>query len=179
MSSPKPTHNMPVSKWLFDDVEDADLILRSSASLDSHVPDACPTEFKVHKRILAIASPIFRDMFSLPIPSTGKDLSVVYLPESAQVIDIFLRFIYPIKDPDVSDLSVLAIALAPAIKYEVIAMIAPLRKLLVSQGFLTEHPLRVYAIATRHGLEEEAKIAATHSLSTDILRSHYVMITYT
>ena len=44
-----------------------------------------------------------------------------------------------------------------------------LHKILVSPHLLDKSPLRVYAIACRHDLEEEAKIAVRYTLDTNLL----------
>ncbi|KAF7292231.1 BTB domain-containing protein [Mycena indigotica] len=70
-----------------------DVVLRSS--------DAPPTDFYVHKAVLALASPVFADMFSLaqPGPAVTTDgneaLPVVDVFERAAVLDKALRFFYP------------------------------------------------------------------------------------
>ncbi|KAF7292069.1 BTB domain-containing protein [Mycena indigotica] len=71
-----------------------DVVLRSSDA-------PAPTDFYVHKAVLALASPVFADMFSLaqPGPAVATDgnetLPVVYMSERAAILDKALRFIYP------------------------------------------------------------------------------------
>src|SRR6267378_857801 len=50
------------------DSPDADLILRASnpQTQAGRVPEPLPSDFRVHRSILAIASPVFRDIISLP-----------------------------------------------------------------------------------------------------------------
>lgn len=76
------------------------VILRSSDAV----------EFKVYENILALASPVFKDMFSLPqAPQTSSDASsesgqadglpVVDLSEKSATLDMLLRIIYPVVPP--------------------------------------------------------------------------------
>ncbi|KAJ7073180.1 hypothetical protein C8F01DRAFT_1106369, partial [Mycena amicta] len=80
-------------------VPKADIILRSC--------DEPPVDFYVHRAVLALSSPLFADLFSLPQPipkddsrdaSRGKDeqeLPVVQVSERAEILDKALRFFYP------------------------------------------------------------------------------------
>ena len=146
----------------FDASDDADLTLRT--------PDG--TTFQVYSRFLAVASPVFHDMCKLPQPDADKNTSipVVDVSERSEVMDALLRFIYPIKDPPVKTLSMLSDVLAAADKYNMISAIQTLGRLLIFPPiFVDKEPVRVYAIACRYGLEEAAKVAASRSLTTDIL----------
>jgi hypothetical protein len=73
---------------LFDD-PDADIIIRSRDGV----------RFRTHKLLLSLASPIFRDMFSLPQPDHDKDagegLPVVDLTESSATFRLFMSLCYP------------------------------------------------------------------------------------
>ncbi|KAJ7073171.1 hypothetical protein C8F01DRAFT_929951, partial [Mycena amicta] len=69
--------------------------------------DEPQVEFYVHRVVLALSSPFFADLFSLPQPipqddsrdaSSGKDeqeLPVVQVSERAEILDKALRFFYP------------------------------------------------------------------------------------
>ncbi|KAI0337910.1 hypothetical protein BDW22DRAFT_836363 [Trametopsis cervina] len=141
---------------------DADLVLRSGA------PNS--TDFRVHRCILAASSPFFSDMFSLPQPTnTAHDVPLVEVSENADVLDKLLSCIYPVPNPDLATLDELAQVLEAACKYDVTASINHLRALLVSPRFIEKQPLRVYAIACRFDLEEEAAIAAQHTLNVNLL----------
>src|SRR5882762_220487 len=53
-------------------------------------------EFHVHKLILSKASPVFRDILSLPQhQDTEKPLPVVRMSESAHALTLLLEYIYP------------------------------------------------------------------------------------
>ena len=139
------------------DAEDADLILRSADS----------TEFRVHRCILSIASPVFRDMFALPQPH--DPIPHVDLPETAATLDTLLRYIYPIPSPKIEDFTTLSNLLVSAEEYGAEGVISRLRTILVSSRFLDLDPLRVYAIACRWSFFEEAKLASAHIVYVDLV----------
>jgi hypothetical protein len=145
------------------DAPDADLILVSNS------PDA--TEFRVHSCILSAASPFFKDMFSLPQPSSPLPVSVIPVSELRSTLDSLLRFVYPIPDPPLPTLDALNPVLGAAIKYDFTAVINTLRNLLISPAFLHSSPSRVYAIACRYDLPDEARIASRHTLAINVLDS--------
>jgi len=135
---------------------DGDIILRT------------PTrDFQVHKIVLSLASPIFRDMFSIPQPTPdvrGADIEVVDVTDPLQGLDLVLRFIYPLPPPNVDSLDLLVEGLVVADKYDIDGARAELRLRLAK--FIKKNPLRVYAIACRFGFEAEAEVAS--SLTTGI-----------
>ena len=142
------------------DAEEADLVLRSADC----------KEFRVHKCILSIASPVFRDMFSLPQPhNSTHNLPHVDLPETTETVDILLRYIYPIPSPKIEDFVTLGNVLASAEKYAAEGVISRLRAILVSPPFLDLNPLRVYAIACRWSFLDEAKLASTCAVYIDLV----------
>lgn len=154
-------------------------------------------EFKVYKNILALASPFFRQMFTLPQPGSqdaveGSDLkpqpevSVVEVSETSTALDILLRLIYPIAPPqfpgtsdsgEVTDAKELVNGIEPvldaAIKYDMVLIVKELcaRLLAAANTTLADGSaiddtlaLRVFVLACRHGLREEARHAAYASL---------------
>jgi len=143
------------------DAEDADLILRS----------ADHKEFRVHRCILSIASPIFRDMFAFPQPhDPTHKFPHVDVPETATTLDILLRYIYPIPSPKIGDFTTLSNVLVAAEKYEAEGVTFRLRAILASSHFLDLDSLRVYAIACRWSFLEEAKLASTHTVYVDLVK---------
>jgi BTB/POZ domain len=70
-------------------VSDANLILRSSDLVD----------FRVHKSVLSMVSPLFQELLSLP-QSFGSEsadgLPVVQLPESSELLNSLISLLYPI-----------------------------------------------------------------------------------
>ncbi|KAF9780009.1 hypothetical protein BJ322DRAFT_304149 [Thelephora terrestris] len=146
----------------FDDPT-ADFILRSSAPA---------TDFHVHRLLLSLASPFFDHMLSLPQPSSREQakIPIVEVYEPPEILQLLLQFIYPTPDPTIdNDLDALILVLHAAIKYDVLPAIESLRKQLVSESYLQQSPTRIYAIASRYELEEEAKLASRHTLGVNIL----------
>jgi hypothetical protein len=137
---------------------DGDIILRAHGS---------PTrDFRVHKLILTLASPTFKDMFGLPQPTDAPrvDVDVVEVTDPPRALDLVLTLIYPLPPPNVDSLDLLLEGLLLADKYNIEGVRAELRLRLTN--FLQENPLRVYAIASKFGFEEEAEAAS--SLTTGI-----------
>lgn len=151
--SPDPIFNAP----------DADVILRSD--------DAHPIDFKVHRCILVAGSPFFQTVFSLPQPKSATDdpVPVLDVAETSAILDPFLRFLYPVPDPELPTLDALVPIMSTAAKYDMTAVMDRLRRLLVSPAFLETAPVRVFAIASRFDLEEEAKTASKHTLRVRVL----------
>ncbi|EIN12471.1 hypothetical protein PUNSTDRAFT_118293 [Punctularia strigosozonata HHB-11173 SS5] len=143
----------------------SDIILRTS------YPE--PTEFPAHRCILSIASGFWHDMFSLPQSSTEANTPrpIIDLSESTQTVERLLRLIYPVLDPPIDSLDAIVPVLEAAVKYDIPLVIEKMRKLLVTPAQVESAPLRVFAIAERFGLEEEAKIASRHTLSVNLLDS--------
>lgn len=74
----------------FDNSPTADIVLRSGGLKF--------VEFRAHRAILSIASPVFETMFSLPQPGAEKSLPVCDLSEDANTLEALLRFIYPVEE---------------------------------------------------------------------------------
>jgi hypothetical protein len=71
------------------DVPDANFIIRSSDLVD----------FRVHKPVLAMASPFFKDLLSLPQPSDSESvdgLPVVQLSEDSELLNSLVSMLYPV-----------------------------------------------------------------------------------
>lgn len=149
----------------FDDQE-ADLILRSSDHVD----------FRVHRQVLAVASPVFADMFDLPPPSPEiggtvdehrDGLIVVHMAEDERALRLLLGFCYPVMEPILEDLELLKSALRLAQKFQmqsVARYVQPGLKLLAVSA-----PEQVYAVASAYELRSVAIVAARASLSRPIL----------
>jgi len=70
------------------DIPDADFILRSSDQVN----------FRVHKSLLSMSSPFFKDLLSLPQPPGDElvdGIPVVQLPENAGLLNSLISFLYP------------------------------------------------------------------------------------
>ena len=136
----------------------ADVILRSSDR----------EEFPVHKDILSIASPVFRDMFNLPQPPEPTSrIPIVDLSEPSDILRPFIQFVYPRSPPNISDITTLAALFTIADKYATEVVTGQLRGMLIPR-FLYASPPRVYALASHWGFEEEAKVASRRCLEMDI-----------
>ncbi|PSR76951.1 hypothetical protein PHLCEN_2v8123 [Hermanssonia centrifuga] len=148
------------------DYRDADLVLRCSSS-------PTPLDFRVHKCILSAASPFFRDMFTLPQAprnsDEGDELPIVEVSEGSSTMEMLLRYVYPVLNPTIDTLDDLTVVLEAAYKYDMVVAIETLRTLLLLPRFLEETPTRIYAIASRFELEEEAKVASRYTLKINVL----------
>lgn len=144
---------MPPSS--FFTTPDGDVILRTGEDSDAI------QEFRVHKLILSLSSPIFKDMFELAEPVDYMDdlVPVVDISDSPEVIDAVLRFIYPgIESPEIKTVSMLGTVLATVTRYAIDSIVPTLRKSL--KGFLPNQCVEVYLLGCRFGFREEAKEAA-------------------
>ena len=71
------------------DTSDANLVIRSSDLVN----------FKVHKHVLAVASPFFKHLLSLPQPPDGESvdgLPVIQLPEDSWLLSTLVSMLYPL-----------------------------------------------------------------------------------
>ena len=120
------------------DAADADIILRSADG----------QEFRAHKTILSLASPVFQDMFSFPQPPSPEPLSVpvVDLCETGNVISLFLQCIYPVPKRSVEDFELLEALVAIADKYQAELILNTIEPWLTAPKNLRNDPLRVYAM---------------------------------
>ena len=147
---------------------DSDLILRSADG----------QEFGVHKSILSLASPVFRNMFSFPQPpSEPTKVPEVELYETREVIDVFLRCIYQIPKPTVNDLELLEALVATADKYEAQIVLNMVESWLVAPENLKEDPLRAYAIACNSpDLRKSARDAAERMTFDKVINADPPMV---
>jgi hypothetical protein len=70
-------------------VPDANLLIRSSDLVD----------FRVHKSVLAMVSPIFRDTLSLPQPSDSEivdGLPMIQISEDSELLNCLFSILYPV-----------------------------------------------------------------------------------
>jgi len=138
---------------------DGDVLLRATHGTESR-------DFRVHKAFLSFSSPVFKDMFRLPQPSsaTSKDIDVIDVTDPPRAWELVLRFVYPsLTSPVIDNLTTLSEALAAADKYDIEVARSRLRTSF--KEFAVVEPLRVYAIACRLGLEDEMKVASSHTTS--------------
>lgn len=145
------------------DVPDGDIILRALGP-PSH-------DFRVHKLVLSLASPVFKDMFSLPQPTWGGYSGTTPNPAGAEIVevtdppyamDFILRMIYPFTPPSFDvNLDTLVECLIIADKYNIRGAKAQLYHALARHS--VAQPLRVYAIASRFGFGNIVD-SATHQV---------------
>ncbi|KAI0263388.1 hypothetical protein BC834DRAFT_311102 [Gloeopeniophorella convolvens] len=145
------------------DRSDASVVLRSS--------DGC--SFRVHKSTLAMASPFFADMFSLPpppqnSPQDGDDflggLPVVCVEETKTILNILLTMVYPVPVAQPASYAEVLSVLSAAQKYMMETTMVVIRSM-VDAGHLPRMPsgdqaYLSYALASRYRLVEETKAAA-------------------
>lgn len=147
--------------------DDADIVIRATRC------DA-PREFRVHKIILSLASPLFKDMFSIPQPassaaSTEAALPVIDVDDTPEDFESFLLMIYPFGLPSTPTLDAISRVLTTLDKYQVQGpSLNPLKSLLVSPEFLKNDPIGVYSLACVWGFKEEADLAAPYTSSRDV-----------
>ena len=130
---------------------DADVILRASEG----------KEFHAHKLILSFASPIFRDMFSIPQPSLteSSQLPIVDVGDPPEALEIFLQIIYPTPNPLISDIETLASVLRLGDKYDAKA-IRDVHAYYHPSAYSNLPPVQMYAILCASGREGDAGAAA-------------------
>ena len=159
---------MSTSSYIFEG-PDPDVILRAPLEPGSDEFK----DFHVHRVVLSIASITFRDTFSIPQPSrhTSDDttLDVVQVTESADVLETFLRLIYPVDPPVIENLRLVDDLFRVADKYAARGITTRLKERLVSPSFLKHDPIGVFAISCRNNLDEEAKLAVPHTFTIDVI----------
>ena len=70
-------------------VLDANLVIRSSDLVD----------FRVHKGVLAMVSPLFKDTFSLPQPNDSEvvdGLPMIRISEDSELLSCLVSILYPV-----------------------------------------------------------------------------------
>jgi hypothetical protein len=136
------------------------------ADVKIRTSDSC--DFRVHKVILSLVSPVFGTLFDLPPPPDTVDerwdLPVVPVSEHSRTIEKFLQFCYPLADPVLDNLDDVGDMLEVMRKYDVEEAPKRVRKYLSTTTFLENSPLQVFAIAHQYHLEEEVELAASYTL---------------
>ena len=158
---PTSEHAGPPSVPLCLDVPDADsIIVRSSDQAN----------FRIHKSVLAMSSPFFKDLLSLPQPPDAEivdGLPVVELPEDAGLLNSLISLLYPIT-PVIPDSYQRAFALlAVCQKYEMESVQFIIRAAIKLGKFpapVKAEGFSAYAIASGLGLVPEAVDAARLTL---------------
>ena len=144
----------------YSNMLNADVILQSSDLVN----------FRVHKSVLAMSSPLFSDMFTLPQPPNGTtpdELPVVHVSEDSVVLNSLISMLYPVPPemPSSSDDS-LAL-LAAAAKYDMDTIRSSIRAEVSRKRLFSSTSaelFRVYAVAHRKKLIPEMAMAARLTL---------------
>ena len=142
------------------DVPDANLILQSSDLVN----------FRVHKPVLAMASPFFRDLLSLPQPSVSESvegLPMVQLPEDAELLISLVSMLYPVQPVIPNSYEKVLYLLAACQKYDMVHVQSCIRVEVNRGSFpapVGTEVFRAYAIARGKGLIPEMESAARLTL---------------
>jgi hypothetical protein len=138
------------------DLPEATIIVRSSDQVN----------FRVHKPVLALSSPFFKDLLSLPQPSDGElvdGLPVVALPEDAGLLNSLISLLYPITPVIPDTYQKVFTLLAVCQKYEMEEVQSNIRDAIKLRKFpapVQAEGFTAYAIASGLGLVPEAEDAA-------------------
>jgi hypothetical protein len=142
-------------------VPDANIILRSSDQV----------EFRVHKSVLAMSSPFFGDLLSLPQPPDGEfvdGLPVIQLSEDADLLKILVSLLYPISPAIPSSYEKVFALLSACQKYDMVSIQSNIRAEINRRGSPTplgaDDAFHKYAIASRLRLIPEMESAARLTL---------------
>ncbi len=147
--SPRPPPRSPLS------FPDGDIILRSADGVD----------LRLHTTLLSVASPFFRDMFSLP--QTSNEVQMIEMTEKADVLVAILRVIYPLEEP-VPYPSKLALDVYKAADKLQITRVQPLaRRRLCAWLQDLQNPLEAWAIAVQLDIPEAITSEKRRFLSAD------------
>jgi hypothetical protein len=138
-------------------MQGADVILRSSDLVS----------FRVHKSILAMSSPLFDDMFSLPQSCDDQvidGLPIVHVFEDAEILHSLLTALYPTPSviPDSYEKTFALLAVAQ--KYDMPTVLSTVRSKIAHQLPTTAAAFRAYAIAHSKQLIPEMEISARLTL---------------
>lgn len=161
--------------------KDANVILRSSDDV----------EFRVHRQVLALASPVLAALISRSsaasttsfymepsfsrAPSASGTSSrahhrkrpILDLPHASATLDLFLRFIYPVPEPSLT-LDDVATLLELAEKYDAQGVTKRMRTHLLLPEHLEHDPTSVYALASHAGMADVVQIAARRTLALSL-----------
>ena len=138
-----------VANW--QNPSDTDVVLRASGG----------KEFHAHKFILSLASPTFKDMFSVPQPppTESSQLPIVDVDDPPEALEIFLQIIYPNRNPLINNIETLVSILHLADKYNAEA-IRDVHAYYLPPMYSNLPPVQMYAILCACGRERDAGAAA-------------------
>ncbi|KAH9174307.1 hypothetical protein EDB89DRAFT_2094036, partial [Lactarius sanguifluus] len=150
----------PSSVSLCLDLPDANIIVRSSDRVN----------FRVHKSVLAVSSPFFRDLLSLPQPPDDElvdGLPVIQLSEDADLLNSLVSLLYPISPVIPSSYEKVFALLAVCQKYDMEPVQSNIRaatKLGMFPTPVEAEAFRACAIAGSLGLDPELEDVARLTL---------------
>jgi len=165
-----PSPPLPPSSLLFT-TNDGDIILRAGPEPHSK------RDFRVHKFILSLASPVFKDMLAFPqppnqAPDEQHQFPIVDVSDDPASLNMIFQFIYPgVEPPKITEITVLTSVLSVADKYNIASITPALRGIL--KTFIPRFSLRVYMVACRFGFSEEVKEAAEVTTAESFSRGNY------
>lgn len=126
--------------------------------------------FKVHRAVMSIASPVFADIPQARSPD--DDTPIIRVTEGPKTLTTLLTMIYPVDPPIINDLDLMLDVVEAYHKYSItlgrLRRCPGFRELLVGTAIEPELGLRLYALAWRVGLEEEAKIVSRYLHKADL-----------
>ena len=140
---------------------DASIIVRSSDQVD----------FRVHKSVLAMSSPFFTDLLSLPQPPDDElidGLPIVQFPEGSGLLNSLISFFYPITPVIPGSYEEVFALLAACQKYDMVSIQSYVRTEVQRETFpspIGAEAFRAYAIASSMGLVPEMENAAHLTLN--------------
>ena len=150
----------PPSLPLCLDMPDASIILRSSDQVN----------FRFHKSLLAMSSPFFEDLLSLPQPPDGElvdDLPLVQLSEDSGLLTSLVSLLYPTPPVIPSSYEKVFALLAACQKYDMVSIQSTIRAEMKRGIFPAPtgtEAFRGYVIACSKGLIPESETAARLTL---------------
>ncbi|KAH8985651.1 hypothetical protein EDB86DRAFT_2833065 [Lactarius hatsudake] len=142
------------------DLPDANIIVRSSNKVN----------FRVHKPVLAVSSPFFKDLLSLPQPLDDElidGLPVIQLSEDADLLNSLISLLYPIPPVIPSSYEKVFALLAACQKYDMESVQSNIRDGIKLGRFpapVEAEAFRACAIAGSLGLDPELENAARLTL---------------
>ncbi|KAI9433730.1 hypothetical protein H4582DRAFT_969417 [Lactarius indigo] len=142
------------------DIPDANIIVRSSDNVNFHV----------HKSVLAMSSPFFKALLSLPQPPDDKlvdGLPVIQLSEDADLLNSLISLLYPVSPVIPGSYEKVFALLAACQKYDMESVQSNIRDGIKLGTFpvpVEAEAFRAYAIASSMGLIPEMESAARLTL---------------
>jgi hypothetical protein len=149
------------------DNPDCDIILRSTDAVDFHV----------FKLILSLASPLFKDMFTLPqgLQSDMSSVPIIPVAETSTTLRSLLLLCYPTANPTFNNLEDAKAVMEAAKKYDMEGALSRGGDLVMAQSLPTKS-LGLYVLCCRFGWQQHVQTVAARTLDIKDLgrpRSEY------